>query len=58
MEMIKVAADSRSTAVAGAIPRVIRGRGEVGGRGIGCRGVNQAGEGVGIGWRFLLAEGI
>lgn len=58
MEMIKVAADSRSTAVAGAIAGVIRERGRVDVRAIGASAVNQAVKAVAIARNYLLPEGI
>lgn len=58
MEMIKVAADSRSTAVAGAIAGVIRERGRVDVRAIGASAVNQAIKAVAIARNYLLPEGI
>lgn len=58
MEMIKVAADSRSTAVAGAIAGVIRERGRVSVRAIGASAVNQAIKAVAIARNYLLPEGI
>ncbi|RME37311.1 MAG: stage V sporulation protein S [Thermoflexia bacterium] len=58
MEMIKVAADSRSTAVAGAIAGVIRERGRVNVRAIGASAVNQAIKAVAIARNYLLPEGI
>lgn len=58
MEMIKVAADSRSTAVAGAIAGVIRERGRVDVRAIGASAVNQAIKAVAIARSYLMPEGI
>lgn len=58
MEIIKVAADSRSTAVAGAIAGVIRERGRVNVRAIGASAVNQAIKAVAIARNYLLPEGI
>ncbi len=58
MEMIKVAADSRSTAVAGAIAGVIRERGKVDVRAIGAGAVNQAVKAVAIARSYLMPEGI
>ncbi len=58
MEMIKVAADSRSTAVAGAIAGVIRERGKVDVRAIGASAVNQAIKAVAIARSYLMPEGI
>lgn len=58
MEMIKVAADSRSTAVAGAIAGVIRERGKVDVRAIGASAVNQAVKAVAIARSYLMPEGI
>lgn len=58
MDMIKVAADSRSTAVAGAIAGVIRERGKVDVRAIGASAVNQAVKAVAIARSYLMPEGI
>jgi Uncharacterized protein conserved in bacteria len=58
MEMIKVAADSRSTAVAGAIAGIIRERGKVDVRAIGASAVNQAVKAVAIARSYLMPEGI
>lgn len=58
MEMIKVSADSRSTAVAGAIAGVIRERGKVNVRAIGASAVNQAVKAVAIARSYLMPEGI
>jgi stage V sporulation protein S len=58
MEVIKVAAKSRSTAVAGAIAGVVResGRAEV--RAIGAGAVNQALKAVAIARGYLALDGI
>ena len=58
MDIIKVAADSRSTAVAGAIAGVIRERGKVDVRAIGASAVNQAVKAVAIARGYLMPEGI
>ncbi len=58
MDIIKVAADSRSTAVAGAIAGVIRERGKVDVRAIGPSAVNQAVKAVAIARGYLMPEGI
>ena len=58
MEMLKVAAKSRSTAVAGAIAGVMResGRAEV--QAIGAGAVNQAVKAVAIARNYLAEDGI
>ena len=58
MEMIKVAANSRSTAVAGAIAGVIRERGQVDVQAIGAGAVNQAIKAVAISRGYLELDGI
>ncbi|HEY75738.1 MAG TPA: stage V sporulation protein S [Thermoflexia bacterium] len=58
MELIKVAADSRSTAVAGAIAGVIRERGRVDVQAIGAGAVNQAIKAVVIARGYLELDGI
>lgn len=58
MEMIKVAANSRSTAVAGAIAGVIRERGRVDVQAIGAGAVNQAIKAIAIARGYLELDGI
>jgi stage V sporulation protein S len=58
MDIIKVAADSRPPAVAGAIAGVIRERGRVDVRAIGASAVNQAVKAVAIARGYLMPEGI
>jgi stage V sporulation protein S len=58
MEMIKVAANSRSTSVAGAIAGVIRERGEVDVQAIGAGAVNQGIKAVAIARGYLELDGI
>ena len=58
MEMIKVAASSRSTAVAGAIAGVIRERGQVDVQAIGAGAVNQATKAIAIARGYLELDGI
>jgi len=58
MELIKVAADSRSTAVAGAIAGVIRERGRVDVQAIGAGAVNQAIKAIAIARGYLELDGI
>lgn len=58
MEMIKVAANSRSTAVAGAIAGVIRERGQVDVQAIGAGAVNQATKAIAIARGYLELDGI
>ena len=58
MEMIKVAASSRSTAVAGAIAGVIRERGQVNVQAIGAGAVNQATKAIAIARGYLELDGI
>jgi len=58
MELIKVAADSRSTAVAGAIAGVIRERGQVDVQAIGAGAVNQAIKAIAIARGYLELDGI
>lgn len=55
---IKVAADSRPRAVAGAIAGGIRERGLVNVRAIGASAVNQAVKAIAIAWGYLMPEGI
>ena len=57
-DIIKVAADSRAPAVAGAIAGVIRERGKVDVRAIGANAVNQAVKAVAIARGYLMSEGI
>jgi len=58
MELIKVAANSRSTAVAGAIAGVIRERGQVDVQAIGAGAVNQAIKAIAIARGYLELDGI
>ncbi|MBO9370715.1 MAG: stage V sporulation protein S [Chloroflexi bacterium] len=58
MAILKVAADSRPLAVAGAIAGVIRERGRVDVRAIGASAVNQAVKAVAIARVYLMPEGI
>jgi len=58
INIIKVAADSRAPAVAGAIAGVIRERGKVDVRAIGANAVNQAVKAVAIARGYLMPEGI
>jgi stage V sporulation protein S len=58
INIIKVAADSRPPAVAGAIAGVIRERGRVDVRAIGASAVNQAVKAVAIARSYLMPEGI
>ena len=58
MEMIKVAANSRSTAVAGAIAGVVREVGRVDVQAIGAGAVNQAVKAVTIARSYLEMDGI
>ena len=58
MEMIRVAASSRSTAVAGAIAGVIRERGQVNVQAIGAGAVNQATKAIAIARGYLELDGI
>ncbi len=58
MEMIKVAAQSRSTSVAGAIAGVIRERGTVDVQAIGAGAVNQAIKAIAIARGYLELDGI
>jgi len=58
MELIKVAANSRSTAVAGAIAGVIRERGHVDVQAIGAGAVNQATKAIAIARGYLQLDGI
>jgi stage V sporulation protein S len=58
MELIKVAANSRSTAVAGAIAGVIRERGRVDAQAIGAGAVNQAIKAIAIARGYLELDGI
>jgi len=58
MTILKVAADSRSTAVAGAIAGAIREQGKVDVRAIGASAVNQAVKAVAIARGYLMPEGI
>ena len=58
MNIIKVSAKSRSTAVAGAIAGVIRGSGHADVQAIGAGAVNQAVKAVAIARRYLALDGI
>lgn len=58
MELIKVAANSRSTAVAGAIAGVMRERGRVDVQAIGAGAVNQAIKAIAIARGYLELDGI
>jgi len=58
MDIIKVAASSRSTAVAGAIAGVMRERGQVDVQAIGAGAVNQAIKAVCIARVYLEEDGI
>ena len=58
MELVKVASNSRSTAVAGAIAGVVRERGQVDVQAIGAGAVNQAVKAVAIARGYLELDGI
>lgn len=58
MDIIKVSAKSRSTAVAGAIAGVIRGSGHADVQAIGAGAVNQAVKAVAIARRYLALDGL
>ncbi|MCS7088326.1 MAG: stage V sporulation protein S [Thermoflexales bacterium] len=58
MELIKVAATSRSTAVAGAIAGVVREHGRAEVQAIGAGAVNQAIKAAAIARNYLLLDGI
>ena len=58
MDIIKVAARSRSTAVAGAIAGLVRERGRAEVQAIGAGAVNQAVKAVAIARGFLTLDGI
>jgi stage V sporulation protein S len=58
MDIIKVSAKSRSTAVAGAIAGVIRGSGRADVQAIGAGAVNQAIKAVAIARGYLALEGL
>jgi len=58
VDIIKVAANSRATAVAGAIAGAIREQGKVDVRAIGASAVNQAVKAVVIARSYLMPEGI
>ena len=58
MDIIKVAATSRSTAVAGAIAGVIREQGKVDVQAIGAGAVNQAIKAIAIARGYLELDGI
>ncbi len=57
-DVVKVSAQSRSTAVAGAIAGIIRERGRVDVQAIGAGAVNQALKAAAIARTYLLQEGI
>ena len=57
-DIIRVAAQSRSTAVAGAIAGVVREQGRAEVQAIGAGAVNQAGKAVAIARGFLALDGI
>jgi len=56
--LIRVAADSRSTAVAGVIAGIIRERGDVDVQAIGAGAVNQAIKAIAIAQGYLELDGI
>ncbi|MCS6774613.1 MAG: stage V sporulation protein S [Anaerolineae bacterium] len=56
--MVKVSAQSRSTAVAGAIAGIVRERGRVDVQAIGAGAVNQAMKAIAIARNYLLLDGI
>lgn len=58
MEVLKVSAKSRSTAVAGAIAGVVRESGHAEAQAIGAGAVNQAIKAVAIARGYLLEDGI
>jgi stage V sporulation protein S len=58
MDVLKVSAHSRSTAVAGAIAGVIREKGRAEIQAIGAGAVNQAAKAVAIARSYLALEGI
>lgn len=58
MELVKVAANSRSTSVAGAIAGIIRERGRVDVQAIGAGAVNQAVKAIAIARGYLELESI
>ncbi len=58
MEIIKVSAKSRSTAVAGAIASVVREQGRAEAQAIGAGAVNQAVKAVAIARGYLALDGI
>lgn len=58
MEVLKVSARSRSTAVAGAIAGVIRERGRAEVQAIGAGAVNQAVKAIAIARSYLVLDGI
>ncbi len=58
MDILKVSAHSRSTAVAGAIAGVIREKGRAEIQAIGAGAVNQAAKAVAIARTYLALEGI
>ena len=58
MEVLRVSAHSRSTAVAGAIAGVIREKGRAEVQAIGAGAVNQAAKAVAIARGYLALEGI
>ncbi|MCS7087228.1 MAG: stage V sporulation protein S [Thermoflexales bacterium] len=58
MDIVKVSAHSRSTAVAGAIAGIVRERGRVDVQAIGAGAVNQALKAIAIARNYLLLDGI
>lgn len=57
-DVVKVSAQSRSTAVAGAIAGIVRERGRVDVQAIGAGAVNQAMKAIAIARNYLLLDGI
>ncbi len=58
MTVIKVKADSRATAVAGAIAGIIRDEGRADMRAVGAGAVNQGVKAIAIARKFLQSEGV
>ncbi len=58
VDIVKVSAHSRSTAVAGAIAGIVRERGRVDVQAIGAGAVNQALKAIAIARNYLLLDGI
>jgi len=58
MNLIKVAANSRSTSVAGAIAGIIREEGKVNVQAVGASAVNQAVKAIAIARNYLEPDGI